>query len=265
MGSSYSWQTTIHWCRQQKLLIWRMIVWWRFSDTWILKIAVANEWLRPAARDVNKRKFGSKNVRLCIFPSPVPGVFESDFIKVSNVKWCLQYLHCFGSSISNLMLRYRWWSVRSEYIHQYVNKYWADSLINISFEDKSWNYIIVVDCRLGNQLPSFPQWFPNVRVLKLFNVNMDMDVEMPSFIHKNDINLCHEFTSNLSVHFERLANEHSSLVQLDLAVYKIAVVAAISVIRQLKFIEEASPSNWKHCWFRIIDWCLDWMVNGSHL
>ena len=76
----------------------------------LFNVAVANEWLRPAARVVYKRKFGVKYVRIQkshhSLPSSLKLTIAGNYILVKSLKTCLQYLRCLGSSISNLDIHY---------------------------------------------------------------------------------------------------------------------------------------------------------------
>lgn len=235
----------------------------------LFNVALANEWLRPAAADVYKRKFGSKTVRLRIFPSRIHGLYECDFIEISDLKLCLQFLRCFGSSICDLTLRYRWTGVWSRYIHEYVNKYCANSLVNITFEDKSYGPISHFDkpfvavqsvtfcgtSQLGNQLSSFAGWFPNVCVLKLCNVWLDMDIEMPSFQHlthleiniKNDERRSYGFTANGATRLLYVNRQLHSLA-VSVPARGISMVTMLNAIKTNRSIRNLTVSMGREQW-----------------
>lgn len=157
----------------------------------LFNVSVASEWLRPAARIVYRRRFGTKLIHILGDPvcSSAVGPLEMDKrIKVRGLKACLQYLRCFGPSVSKLLIRYDDWNTEQcIHIHWYINNYCAESLKTILFMDKPISVTInrfvkpfvniqrveVYNGDLGNQLASFPQWFPNLKDLRLFNVHMD--------------------------------------------------------------------------------------------
>lgn len=96
----------------------------------LFNVAVANQWLRPAARHVYKRRFGGNRVDIIGDGySSTPLENCKSIISVAGLKMCLQYLRCFGPSIIDLVVRYAEWNdVRCEHIHFYINKYCTESL-----------------------------------------------------------------------------------------------------------------------------------------
>lgn len=172
----------------------------------LFHVAVANEWLRPAAGVVYKRKFGTKEVfiknnRYSTASSWVQYNFGRQ-ITVIGLKTCLQYLRCLGSSICNVNICYSDWNKKQcQYVHQYTNEYCAECLVNIEFWDKpnrnpikhfekpfvNIRTVNVHNSCLGDQFPSFQQWFPNMRSLKLLEVRTLRGIGM-SFQHLE--NLC---------------------------------------------------------------------------
>lgn len=170
----------------------------------LFSVGVASEWLRPAANVVYKRKFSNNMINFHGVQLPhdfhyyrahahaytnIKEYFSVCFGKVSftDFKICLQFLRCFGSSLSNVHMYYHGSnSQRYDYIHQYLNKYCAETLLEleliikprllIKHFDKPFVKVQTVAlhyCHLGEQFPSFRQWFPNARSLKQFNVLMD--------------------------------------------------------------------------------------------
>lgn len=156
-------------------------------------LSIASEWLRPAAADVYVRKFGTKPVQIRGCSDP-----EMDFdglsprennsnIDIFSLRMCLQYLRFFGSSISSLLIDYdESMSKRFQYVDKYVNKYCADSLIEISFlfmtntiiepfekQFVSVESLKIYSCELAKNLPSFAEWFPNVRRLELIYTHVN--------------------------------------------------------------------------------------------
>lgn len=172
--------------------------------------AVANEYLRPAANAVYKRKFGGKKVQikgeqfpfwlfaandttLSLGLKSAPYEFDG-CIQVCGLRTCLQFLRCLGASIDHLTIGYLQWDDKEyDYIHQYINKYCAETLTSIVFQDKS-NHAIdhfekafvnvqsvaVYHSNLAMQLRSFAKWFPNMQSLELRDVKMlDHTMKMP--------------------------------------------------------------------------------------
>lgn len=152
-------------------------------------VAVANEWLRPAAGVVFKREFGLKEIRIVASKNPSNTGLEpytsNDVIYVTGLKMCLQFLRCLGSSISYLNIRYYGWNIKHcEHLHQYINNYCAERLENIELWDKSNKnpikhfekpfinvHTVKVCCSyLGVQFALFAQWFPNMRSLELNDI-----------------------------------------------------------------------------------------------
>lgn len=170
----------------------------------LFNVAVANEWLRPAANIVYKRKFGMKQVFIdngrYTSASGLVLYGQTTFI---GLKACLQFLRCLGSSINHLNIWYsRWNKKQCEHIHQYVNEYCANSLVNIEFWDKpnrnpikqfgkpfvNIHTAMVYNSCLGDQFSSFQQWFPNMRTLKLHNVRTLRCIGTP-FEHLKDLRI----------------------------------------------------------------------------
>lgn len=172
----------------------------------LFAVSVSNEWLRPAANFVYKRKFGTKKVQIKNKPFPFwldvdsPHVVDN-CINISGLKTGLQFLRCMGSAIDNLTIGYLQFNCsKYDYIHQYVNKYCAESLTSIVFQDKSYGMIkhfdkpfvnvqtvAVYHSFLAHQLQLFPEWFPNMRALELRDIKLlDHSMAMP-FKHLRDL------------------------------------------------------------------------------
>lgn len=176
----------------------------------LFAVSVANEYLRPAANAVYRRKFGAKKVQIkgeqfpfWLFPGNDTTMaldlkstpYEIDScIHVCGLKTCLQFLRCLGPAIGNLTIGYLQWDDKeSDYIHQYINKYCAETLTGIVFQDKSNHPIYHFDkafaniqtvavyhSNLATQFRSFAKWFPNMRSLELRDVKMlDHTMKMP--------------------------------------------------------------------------------------
>lgn len=201
----------------------------------LFSVAVSNEWLRPAANIVYHRKFNNKVINIHtinIHPNPHANIKDFFWICFEKVSFsdfiiCLQFLRCFGSSLSNVHIYYHGSdSKRYDYIHQYVNQFCAESLLEIEFTIKprllinhfekpfvNVQTVALHYCHLGDQFSLFSQWFPNVRVLKLFDIRMDNRwIDLP-FHHLEHVrinvsngNNCDGFTKNEAAHLL-----HSSL------------------------------------------------------
>lgn len=69
----------------------------------LFSVAVANEWLRPAAGEVYKRKFGAKKVRISecddyqLRACANAPMLNPETIAVCGLMTSLQFLRCFGS------------------------------------------------------------------------------------------------------------------------------------------------------------------------
>lgn len=157
----------------------------------LLNVALANEWLRPTARIVYKRKFENRIIEIHRFDGHLYtfGKISVDLEKVSirDLKTCLQFLRCFGPRLTNVHIHYGGsYDKRFDYIHQYINKYCAGNLLKIGFGGKTFNVLIkhksfdkpffkvhtltVRDCDLYDDFKFFSQWFPNIRILNLQNI-----------------------------------------------------------------------------------------------
>lgn len=164
-------------------------------------MAVSNEYLRPAARVVYKRKFGNKVVNLFEVLNQTqtghPFSVCAEKVGIFQFKTCLQFLRCFGSSISKLQIYYNGSnSKRYDHVHQYINTYCAESLVEFEliikprisihhFEKPFVNVrnVTVHYSYLGDQFPQLSEWFPNVRVLKLFKVRTEDHWTVSPFHH----------------------------------------------------------------------------------
>lgn len=176
----------------------------------LFNVGVACNWLIPAASAVYKRKFGKK--RVCInydedtcseFVRGPHCDFIGNQIKVQGFAECLQYLRCFGESISHLSVWCRRWSnARCHQTYGYVNKYGAESLIQLEFYGKpsisigrfekpfvNVQKILIFENDLNDQFPSYPQCFPNVRTLGLNNVRAGKRYVDTAFQHLTELRI----------------------------------------------------------------------------
>lgn len=162
----------------------------------VLSVAVANEYLRPAANYVYKRKFKDKIINIheiAKHHSWVAGHVKHGitvcFEKVNlfDLKACLQFIRCLGPSLTNLHIYYKHSCLQIyTHVHRYINQYCAESLeelelvekprLSVDHFDKPFvnvRTVAVHHCHFGEQFPFFSQWFPNLRTLKMFNLLSD--------------------------------------------------------------------------------------------
>lgn len=162
----------------------------------LFNVAIANEWLRPAARIVYKKKFGGIMVLINECDEVRPSYPNNRLINSKMNPWneiyiigfeqCLLYLRCFGPSITRLIINYNGSkSHRYNHLHQYINDYCADSLTCLKFKympnvaaeqfRKVFNNVETVsfyDGVLGEQWPAFVKCFPNLRRLCFDDVHV---------------------------------------------------------------------------------------------
>lgn len=165
----------------------------------LFNVAIAHDRLRPLAHEVYQQKFSYKKVHLTVNNSN--GTLKNwlNCVRVQGFRACLQYLRCFGSSIASLTIDYSAsdsQSTRYEHIHRYINKYCVNNLFGIVF----WHMpsisidnfvqpfvnvvrVIVWQCDLGDQLPSFVEWFPNLQTLYIDDVRVTRGSCRASFQH----------------------------------------------------------------------------------
>lgn len=177
----------------------------------LLNVAVANEWLRPAAHVIYKHKFGQKTVYIRNDTTNDDLQQNDDQIFVNGLKTCLQYLRCLGPALNDLSIFYRGWNGKQcEYIHHHISEYCRKSLINIEFWDKrnknqfkgyekplvNVQSVKILHCDLYNQFAQFGQWFPNVRSLKLGNVCVGNNINLPAFQYLEDLSIDVKYGEN---------------------------------------------------------------------
>lgn len=189
----------------------------------LFNAAIANEWLRPSAAEVYKRKFGAKivNISKCHEENCCALQEYYGLINVSGLMACLRFLRCFGSSINILEIDYnKSKSKRYQYVLQYINNYCAESLIQFTFENMLNVMLIaqqfqkvfcniktvhILNSDLGQQWPSFIEWFPSVRRLDVDSVRMihctTIELIKKPFPHLNEIFIgaMNKFKSNKKV------------------------------------------------------------------
>lgn len=214
----------------------------------LFNVAIANEWLRPAAADVYKQKFGSKSVIICrcddlrvttradtnksIFNKPRAIDDCSNLVRLNGLKTCLQYLRCFGSSMSKLSMSYKESrSKRYQHIHDYITKYCTDNLVAISFYGlpkssmpqlekplKNVTTLSIGCTNLGKHFPLFAKLCPNVQTLELDRISLNA---VATFQQLQHLSIDDRFDKNRKVlkhDAARLFNLHPQLQSIELRV-----------------------------------------------
>lgn len=162
----------------------------------LFNVAISNVWLRVAARSIYARKFSAKTVVIDIYGSFRVRTLNSStpaqtacWITIHDLRTCLQFLRCFGRTITKLQIGY-YQSYINHYDHveQYVNEYCSESLISISYFHKSdfpsrnfhvqrpfirTERVHISHIDLDIQLTPFVEWFPNLRSLELYASRVD--------------------------------------------------------------------------------------------
>lgn len=209
-------------------------------------VAIANEFLRPAAAIVYKRKFGTKSIEIFrAHGAPntrasarnksqnqfaVPKEWTCS-IDIRSPRLCLQYIRCFGPSFATLRIYYNQSTSNFyEQLHHYINEYCSKSLIEIGFWSKSNHpiehfvkpFVSVKNVNVsygnfGKQLPTFAEWFPSLSHLELHDVRLNP-------------------RSSMALHFQYL--EHICIDDFnDLSLSDADTIKLIQSSRQLKSIE----------------------------
>lgn len=154
----------------------------------LFNVAIANEFLRPAAARVYNRRFGRHPVYITgnSFQTGRP-IFVLYKLHIDQLQSALQFLRCFGAEITVLEFDGAHYTKKKhyEYVNQYINKYCSANLVSITFESVpkiakehfpkpfvNVQNVTVKKGSVGRYLPSFAEWFPNMHRLELIQVNM---------------------------------------------------------------------------------------------
>lgn len=204
----------------------------------LFNIAIANEYLRPAAQQVYKQKFDARHVN--IKPKKSNGLSFSplneyeDTIEVNGLKTCFLFLRCFGKLIKCLKVGYGLnKDVVYEHMDQYISTYCAENLVQFEF-DRTPNSFNGLFCKpfvnvefvgvcygsLEKDFQSFPKWFPNVRHLKLNQSEINLkfcDVHFQHLDHL-DVDLGYDYPDLSKSSASRLLNANRQLQNLDISV-----------------------------------------------
>lgn len=232
----------------------------------LLNVAIANIWLRPAAAEVYKTKFGKKVVHLrdftCNHFQRTRGNAHTIF--VYGLKTCLLYLRCFGSSINNLCMDFVLLNGKYkpyEHVHHYINTYCVKSLNEIKFlrmpkisVDQFVKPFEKVRCvtvdrsDLGELLPQFATWFPNLRHLKLDAVHLTDGFDRAHFPYLEELILngcdANKYTFRNAAN---LLDTNRQLQSLEIDLPELSMNTLLNMIEDHSFITKlvVSESVWR--------------------
>lgn len=223
----------------------------------LFDVAVSNEWLRPAANAAYTRQFGAYKVRLYdvhTIQNACKPIYGSDIVLIHDLKTCLQFLRCFGSSITHLAINYRRSdSKRYDHVHQYINKYCSESLITVQFKLKpsfpiehfvkpfvNVQSIQMFGCDLDEEFQRFFAWFPNVQNLKINGVDIVhrfVNATPPQLEHLT-ININGNECANVPQQFKCVADLLKSSRQLQSLIINVFNTKTIQMNSLLNWIKE---------------------------
>lgn len=204
----------------------------------LFNVAIANEYLRPAAQQVYKQNFGACHVNIkpkkSIGLSFSPLNESDDTIEVNGLKTCFLFLRCFGQLIKCLKVGYGLnKDVVYEHVNQYISSYCAENLVRFEFNrtPNSFNglfckpfvnveYVSICYGSLEKEFQSFSKWFPNARHLKLDQSEINLKfcgVHFQNLDHL-DINLGYDYPDLLKSSASRLLNANRQLRSLVISV-----------------------------------------------
>lgn len=214
----------------------------------LFNVSIANEWLRPAAGEIYNSKFGTKLVKIFPFTSRLALKEDGNEISLCGLKTCLQYLRCFGSSISELSIEYKYSKTkRYDYVHQYIKKYCLEGekeslkAISIdystSFGKSSSLKKVLADLWHGDCL---------LKCLKIVDHEYDLLGSKTSTwldIIKEESSIVElRIDTDLdrldSALVKRLTSEHPALIGLYLPRYHFTAIDALTLICQLKSLKK---------------------------
>lgn len=223
----------------------------------LFNVAIANEWLRPAAGYVYKRKYGTRSVsldaRIKNGLSISASIQPNNRIIVEGLKTSLLFLRCFGASITCLNVHYTLDRFKADLLDEYLCTCCEDSLVRIEFSNnvigrarKPFVNVEYVCIRNGQLRNEFPEWFPNVRQLKLHRPTVGQQFSDLSFQHLEHLELhsnnyfdsprkCFAFTSRLLRLNLQLRSLYVHMVGLD---YVNIMSALLSIIKNHSLISK---------------------------
>lgn len=219
----------------------------------LFNVAVANEFLRPAAYAVYKREFTQKRVVITphtSFPSKICSIHngkEDSCIRIYGARAPIQYLRCFGGSIEDLEIDYNGAkSKRYHFIHHYINEYCAESLIQLSFSHtsklsitnfaKPFTNVTMVSisfCKLHKQLPLLVKLFPNLRSLSIYHVRLTRGFHYALFQHLEHLCIYASKKSFLPIDASNLLYMNRQVQRLEIQTYgkKITMKTLLDIIK----------------------------------
>lgn len=167
----------------------------------IISVAVANEFLRTAARVAFKKKFRMIDVQMnndCYKPKHIELYenYHGTKLFLHGLRACLQFLRCISTSVNNVCIRFdnnAWSDKAFEHIREYFDTYCPHSSVTINFMDSTKKIPVnffekpfpnvraveICGCYFGHQIPLFAHCFPNLRSLSLSRIYTLTNVESP--------------------------------------------------------------------------------------
>lgn len=217
----------------------------------LLRTALANKLLVPAARDLFKRKFGARTMHISgcddlrpntranartgdVNRSTAPREKIAHSINIRHLKTTLRFLRCFGPVVSRVSISYnKSKSRRYQFVHQYINQNCAENLAEISlldmpnislqqFNERPFVNVTCVninDCHLGKQLPSMVQWFPNLQTLKLSKIELNHRFVNAAFRQLETLEVCMNDSNGFTI------NDLATFVSLNRQLRNISITA----------------------------------------
>lgn len=173
-------------------------------------------------------------------------------ILVFGLKFCFQFLRCFGDKISKLGFFYL--TAEDYHLEQYISKYCADSLTAIQLDyvvelafSKPFKHVESVSlnyCKLDKQLTSIVNLFPNMRTLRLGFRPLEQVTmtDLLNFINKNpSITGLHivipDATAVHARELNRFVDEHPLMIKFGCFNYRFTADDAIKFLRHMKSLK----------------------------
>lgn len=224
----------------------------------LFNVAIANEWLRPVAGKIYNQKFRARTVH--VKPSKSNGILPltefEDTIAVNGLKSCLLFLRCFGKFITHLKVGYRLNNdVAYDHVNHYITTYCAKYLLQIEF-DRTPSSFKELFCKpfanvefaaicyggLEQEFSSFPEWFPNIRHLKLNQLELEQQYSGVHFKHLDrlDVNLGFDYSELSEASAFSLLNANQQLrnliISVDVQHCNEIMVTLLDIIKNNKLI-----------------------------
>lgn len=167
--------------------------------------------LQSAAAIIFGKRYGNKHIYLCrinanapLYKRHTPGIYTPyGPVKVIGLKFCLPLLRHFGAKITHLEVDYTHVSdPRNARLERYINQYCASTLKYFLFRNgytfatesfskpfQNVDRISMAYFALGNSLPNFVNWFPNLRQMDILRVDIDAQTMAVTFPHLVQLSL----------------------------------------------------------------------------